>query len=157
SGSPRWRDQPADWEQVDYDEPLMSDDEVRLGALDPDRPGAADLFNFDEPEVEPEPAPHRIRTRTQTEPPPPPGAPNGKRRPSGTGSGRNVPVAFATGVTIGALVLVIFLWGPRLLGVALVAAALVVAEIELFTAFRQRGFHPAALIAFVGTVALCFG
>ncbi|HEX9992198.1 MAG TPA: hypothetical protein VGB14_04650, partial [Acidimicrobiales bacterium] len=48
SGGPRWRDQPEDWDEGDFDPTrLADDDELRLGALDPDRPSTADLYDFD--------------------------------------------------------------------------------------------------------------
>ncbi len=46
---PRWRDEAKDWRDVDAEDPsAFGDDQTRIGALDPERSGAADLYVFEE-------------------------------------------------------------------------------------------------------------
>ncbi|MGH9182643.1 MAG: hypothetical protein ACRDZ9_02300, partial [Acidimicrobiales bacterium] len=52
--APRWRDQPGDWDELDFDESsMLHDEETRVGALDTsDRPPPDDFFaleTHDEP------------------------------------------------------------------------------------------------------------
>jgi phosphatidate cytidylyltransferase len=137
SSGPRWRDQPADWEEADFDDAgLLADDETRVGALDPET-GPSDLFTFDEPE----PEPMRIRTRGTTDTAPAAGV---------TDTRRDVTTAVATGVGVAAVFLIALAAGEAVTAV-LVGAVLVLAAVELLGALRQRGYQPATLLALVGT------
>jgi len=156
SGGPRWRDQPTDWEEPDFQVDELADEE-RLGALDTERPAKADLYSFDEPEAgaEPEaeeiPVPTRRERRVAT---------RARRRPApaydqegGDGGSRNVPVAIGVGVLVGALVLIAAAAGPAAFAV-LAAAAVVLAAAELYSALRTAGYQPATLLGLVATASL---
>jgi phosphatidate cytidylyltransferase len=47
-GGPRWRDDSRDFDERDDMAALADDDEVRMGALDPDAPGEHELLSFDD-------------------------------------------------------------------------------------------------------------
>jgi 1-deoxy-D-xylulose-5-phosphate reductoisomerase len=149
SSGPRWRDQPADWDDVDYDDDLLRSDEHRLGALDTQRAEHSDLFSFDEPDPEPVPPPTaQIRTRPRPPAADPYGAVAG-RQPSG----RDVQTAVITGLGVGAIALVCFRIGTG--ATAFLAGAVVVlAMAELYGALRQRGYAPATLLGLVATGCL---
>jgi phosphatidate cytidylyltransferase len=120
-----------------------------MGALDPDRPGTADLFSFDDepvPELEPEPEPMFIRTRSRPEEAPPALVPHG----------RDVGTAITTGVITAAALLIALKVFDNAGGVVFVTVALGISAIEMFAALRQRGFRPATLLGIVGTVSLCW-
>ena len=147
--SPRWRDQPGDWEGRDFDdEELQGARDTRVGAL-ADRPEHSDLYSFDEPE--PEPLPYA--------PEPPPVRPSSRPRPQSLGDeradsgGRNVPVAVATALGLGGVVLLAAAAGPAAL-LVLAGAAVVLATAELFNGLRLAGYHPATALGLVGTVSL---
>jgi phosphatidate cytidylyltransferase len=148
--SPRWRDQPGDWEGRDFDDDeLQGARDTRVGAL-ADRPEHSDLYSFDEPEPEAEPL--------VTEPPPPVRASSRPRpQPFGDehagGGGRNVPVAVATALGLGGIVLLAAAAGPGAL-LVLAGAAVVLASAELFNGLRLAGYHPATALGLVGTISL---
>lgn len=52
SDGPRWRDQPGDWEDTDFDASMLAGADHRLGALDSD-PSQDAPFAFEEPEFSP--------------------------------------------------------------------------------------------------------
>jgi phosphatidate cytidylyltransferase len=145
--SPRWRDTPGDWEGADFDpDEFLGASESRVGAL-ADRPEHSDLFSFDEPEPEPgvfapEPPPVRASSRPRPQI-------NGDDHAPG---GRNVPVAVATGVTAGALVLLAAWAGPTAL-VVVAGAAVFLAVAELYNGLRLAGYHPATVLGLGGTIA----
>jgi len=160
SQGPRWRDQPTDWEEMDYDDDLLKSDEHRLGALDTERAEHSDLFTFDEPE--PEPAP--IRTRPRALDPGLGAAPEGGLpRTGGRGGGgggfppvageRDLQTAAITGAAFGLVALVCFSIGPAIT-VALATVVVVLATAELLGALRQRGYQPATLLALAGSAAV---
>ncbi|HEX2118431.1 MAG TPA: hypothetical protein VHF91_04550, partial [Acidimicrobiales bacterium] len=64
STGPRWRDQPADWDEADFSDTVLDDREARLGALrDQPEDEDGDIFAFDEV-VAPTPPPQAsARTR----------------------------------------------------------------------------------------------
>lgn len=68
-------------------------------------------------------------------------------------SGRNVPVAVASGFVIGVIVLVFFKLG-NLPSIIIVTAVVTLAAMEAFGAFRKANYHPATLLGLVATVAL---
>ena len=147
--SPRWRDQPGDWEGRDFgDDELEGDRDTRVGAM-ADRPEHSDLYSFDEPEPEeqplvPEPPPVRASSR------PRPQSPDDERA---GGGGRNVPVAVATALGLGGIVLLAAAAGPGAL-LVLAGAAVFLAVAELYNGLRVAGYHPATALGLVGTVSL---
>jgi CDP-diglyceride synthetase len=68
-------------------------------------------------------------------------------------SRRNVPVAIATGLVLGVLVLVAFKVGPPA-AVGLVTVVVTLAAAEAFAAFRHEGYHPVTLLGLVATVSV---
>jgi len=51
STGPRWRDQPADWDEADFHDTVLDDRQARLGALrdQPAEQEEGDIFGFDDP------------------------------------------------------------------------------------------------------------
>lgn len=162
---PRWRDQPTDWEEADFNEAILADEGHRVGALRAKR-GDSSPFSFDEPEPEapmPPPAPHGFDRAG----PGPAAGPGGRARistlpvggpPMAPGGGRpkdsrDVSTRVITGAAAGAVLLIAAKIGPKAL-VFLVAVALTMAIAEFFQAARSRGYHPATLLGLVGTPAL---
>lgn len=155
---PRWRDSQTDWEEADFDDDLLGDDEERLGALDVNRTEHSDLFTFDDPEPtyaepepeyeepEPTPAPSRrtVTTSIRTRPEPEYQAPSG---------GRDIGTAVAIGVVLAAVALFAFRLGPA--GAMVFSTAVVtIAAVELFAVLRRAGYRPATLLGLTGTVSL---
>jgi phosphatidate cytidylyltransferase len=152
SAAPRWRDQPSDWEEPDFDAgAALSDDEPRLGALDTGQTEYSDLYSFDEPE----PAPPPVEEPAPVPVPPPVATPVAATyepvaEPMGPGGERDVPVAIGAGLALGVAVLVAAKIGA-LAVLVLVTAIMVVAAFELYETLRTRGYHPATLLGLVGT------
>jgi phosphatidate cytidylyltransferase len=153
---PRWRDSQSDWEEGDFEDDLLADDEVRLGALDVNRTEHSDLFSFDDPEsdlepeaegeYEPEPAPRRtVTTPIRTRPAPEYAAPSG--------GGRDIGTAAGIGVAIGIVAIICFKAGPALTMV-LALIVLTLAAIEVFDVLRRAGYRPATLLGLTATVSL---
>jgi phosphatidate cytidylyltransferase len=160
---PRWRDSHADWEDADFDDDLLNDDDVRLGALDVNRTEHSDLFSFDdpepsfaeadlEPEVEPAPGPPpapsnrrtvttSIRTRPEPEYPNPPRG------------GRDIGTAAGIGVALGLVALICFRAGPAPT-MLLVTLVVTMAAVEVFAVLRRAGYRPATLLGLTATVSL---
>ena len=162
--SPRWRDQPTDWEDADFNEAILADEGHRMGALRAQRPDSAPFSFDDEPEEDDEPVaapfdrgpggggsvPGRARISTlPTGGPrlPPPGGGGRRSDP------RDVSTRVVTGAIAGGVLLVAAAIGPAAL-VFLVAVALTMSTAELFQALRTRGHHPATLLGLVGTASL---
>ncbi|CAI8306432.1 MAG: Phosphatidate cytidylyltransferase [Acidimicrobiales bacterium AG-410-I20] len=80
----------------------------------------------------------------------------GRKRESGSGEGRDMPVAIITGLALGALVLIAFYLGAA---VTMVVATffLVLAAAEFFMAVRRAGYQPASLLGIVAVAALNLG
>jgi phosphatidate cytidylyltransferase len=170
STSPRWRDQPADWDEADFHDTVLDDRESRLGALrdEPDAPEGADIFAFDEPPVAAKaPSQGRARgTATQTRPlprparqpapprEPPMGAPPGAP-PAGGGQG-DVTTRVITGLIAAGVCLAAASIGPGAL-VVVVLAAVTMASAELFQALRSRGYQPATLLGLVASGSMVAG
>ena len=182
STGPRWRDQPADWDEADFHDTVLDDREARLGALR-DEPAAqedGDIFGFDDPvpvapptSAPPAPASPRARggrgTATKTRPParaPRAGPPRrGSSRggalpggeppagPPGKGGGSDLSTRLVTGLIAAGVVLAAAAIGPPAL-VVLVAAAVTMAAAELFQGLRARGYQPATLLGLVGCAAM---
>ncbi|MBK9178902.1 MAG: phosphatidate cytidylyltransferase [Acidimicrobiales bacterium] len=144
--APRWRDQPSDWEEPDYEDgSLLADETTRLGALDPDRPGEAELFSFDD--VEPDTVVTPIRSRAVAAPA------EAGHAPATGDMGRNLPLAVGTAVGLAAVALVLFYIGPGA-AMILVTPILVLAAAELFGALRKAEYQPATLLGLVAVGAL---
>lgn len=172
TSGPRWRDQPGDWDSVDYDDMEgLADDVPRIGALDErDRPRPEEIFSFeeiDEPGFEPqfeagyeeyedptavepipaaEPSPRRIRTAPPREP-----LGNGHEPPHT--AGRNVPVAIGTGLALAIAALILARIGPGAL-MFIVTPVLVLASAEFFNGTRRAGLQPATLLGVAATTSM---
>lgn len=155
SAAPRWRDQPSDWEEPDFEAgTALADDDTRIGALDTGQTDYSDLYSFDEPEPPPPPV--------QEAPPPPP--PQQIPAPAATTyepvaeeigppPERDLPVAIGAGLLLGVAVLIAAKVGAVAV-LILVIAVLVVAAFELYETLRTRGYHPATLLGLVGTASM---
>jgi len=163
---PRWRDQPTDWEDADFDDAILADEGHRVGALRTRPSGDSAPFSFDdvdeEEDEEPIPSPYDRgpggkesapgRARIST-------LPTGGARLTPPGGGgrrsdpRDVSTRVVTGAIAGGVLLVAAAIGPAAL-VFLVAVALTMSTAELFQAFRSRGHHPATLLGLVGTASM---
>ncbi|MHB8221042.1 MAG: phosphatidate cytidylyltransferase [Acidimicrobiales bacterium] len=73
--------------------------------------------------------------------------------PEDAGSGRNIPLAVASGLVIGIIALVFFKLG-NVTSLIIVTAIVTLAAVEAFGAFRKAGYHPATLLGLVATVSL---
>ncbi|MDQ1446189.1 MAG: phosphatidate cytidylyltransferase [Acidimicrobiaceae bacterium] len=150
---PRWRDSHADWEDADFDDDLLGDDEERLGALDVNRTEHSDLFSFDDPEPEtvyddepePEPARRQVTTPIRTRPAPEYASPSGGSRDMGT--------AIGIGVALAIVALICFKAGPALTMV-LATAIITFAAVEVFAVLRRAGYRPATLLGLTATVSI---
>ena len=145
---PRWRDQPSDWEEPDFEEGTsLADEGTRVGALDTGQTDYSDIYSFDEPE--PPPPPPRPAPPVTAAPVADPYAAVGQRE----GPPRDVRVAIGAGVALGVLVLVAAKVGA-LAVLVLVTAVITVASFELYETLRTRGYHPATLLGLVGTASI---
>jgi phosphatidate cytidylyltransferase len=176
STGPRWRDQPADWDEADFSDTVLDDREARLGALrdQPELDEDADIFAFDDqpvPAPPPAPAPAAAargrNTATQarpsarrTRPGPgpgggPPAGPVGPGGPGGGGGGggSDLSTRVVTGVIAAGVLLAAAAIGSTAL-VLLVLAAVTMAGAEMFQSLRSRGYQPATLLGLVGCAAM---
>ncbi len=143
---PVWQGHDGGWGASGFDD-LTEGDDVRLGALDDERPHHDDIYAFDEvSEEEPAAAPPLLGGRR--EPPPRPRPEGGDE---GGGAGRNIGVAAAVGVGAAALALFAFALGPAY-AMILVIAILGLGVVEYQNAVRRAGYRPAALLGIVATV-----
>jgi len=171
STGPRWRDQPADWDEADFSDTVLDDREARLGALrdQPELDEEGDLFAFDEavaPPAPPTAAGQGRGTATQVRPTRrmrPPGGPGGPPAgPVGAGGGgpgggaADISQRVVTGLIAAGVVLAATAIGPRAL-IVLVLAAVTMAAAELFQALRTRGYQPATLLGLVGCASMVAG
>ena len=149
SSQPRWRGEGPQYEREEYDDfSRLADDETRVGALDPNRPDPDEFFDFNEPAVplDPEPMPSTRAISTD------PRRTRQRVRPSND-PGRDVQQAFAVGVGLAVLFLILAKAGPKYV-MAIVVAVIVLATIELFTALRRAGYKPATLLGITAAVTL---
>jgi phosphatidate cytidylyltransferase len=180
----RWRDDGADWADLDEIGQLGSD-EAAVGALDQTRAEHSDLYSFDEeferveaerigsgPAVadfdeEFDPEPETVRTRSR----PAPSAGRGHTRtgahsPGGRQPGRTGPPGgradddlgnrVVVGVGLAVLLIIAYAIGPKAL-VVLSAAIVVLAAAEAYGMLQRSGFRPATLLGLVATVGVVFG
>ena len=148
----RWRDEGDDWEETATHDPLMADDETRVGALDNDRGDISDLYSFDDPvkvaipEPQPEPAPAAIRTNQR---------PGGEVPPysNGGGGARDMPTAALVGGGIGVLALLAAVAGS---GPFFLLALFVImgCAVEAFGVFQRAGYKPATLLGLTAVASL---
>ena len=151
STGPRWRDQPADWDDADFSDTVLDDREARLGALrdQPDEEG--DLFAFEDAVAPAPPAQVTGRgrgTATQVRrtsgrrrpgrgpgglPPGGPAGPGGPGGPGGGGGGggggpADISTRVVTGVIAAGVLLAAAAIGPRALIVLVVATVTMAAH-----------------------------
>jgi phosphatidate cytidylyltransferase len=179
STGPRWRDQPADWDEADFHDTVLDDREARVGALrdqpEPDEEG--DLFSFDDAVV-PVPTAQASGqgrgTTTQVRPTrgargggssgggaPMRGGSGGPGGPGsgpggpggGSGGGADLSQRVITGVIVAGVLVAAAMIGTAALTL-LVLAAVTMAGAELFQALRSRGYQPATLLGLVGCAAM---
>jgi len=174
STGPRWRDQPADWDEADFSDTVLDDREARLGALrdQPELDEEGDIFAFDEA-VAPPPAPAAAGqgrgTATQVRPtrrprgqagrggpPAGPMGPGGGGPGGGSGGAADISQRVVTGLIAAGVVLAATAIGPRAL-IVLILAAVTMAAAELFQALRTRGYQPATLLGLVGCASMVAG
>lgn len=147
----RWRGDDTGWGDGDFDDLIDLGDDVRVGAMDVDRPHDEDLYSFEEleepvPDVEPV-ASGPLRREPPARPHPGP-APSG-----GGGAGRNLGVATVVGVAAAALAIgLMFLGAKYVMALLVVVVAAMIGEYQ--NAVRRAGYRPAALFGIVATV--CF-
>ncbi|MEZ5170154.1 MAG: phosphatidate cytidylyltransferase [Acidimicrobiia bacterium] len=142
SGStPRFREQPGDWDEVDFAEEL-TDQTAAVGPI-------GDNARVDEDAV----FAHEVAKRRR------PTARPGRRRPQGSRpapsdtEGRDLPTALATAGVIAVVAIICLLIGRG--AVAWFATAIVaVASAELFGAFRRNGYQPAVILGIIGSAAM---
>lgn len=149
--SPHWRQDDRSWGDDGFDD-LVDDDEVRVGALDDDRPHEDDLYTFAEMDDIEEPAPaveeppaEPIRRR-------PPARPAPDAPAVTTGMDRRMGVAVGVGVGLAAAAIVLLVLGAKFAVIAVVAV-LVVAMGEFQAATQRAGYRPAALLGLVAAAA----
>jgi phosphatidate cytidylyltransferase len=149
TSQPRWRGEGTDFERDEYDDfSRLADDESRVGALDPNRPEPNDFFEFDtsQPPYEPPPPPSTRAISSD------PRRARQRSRPT-SDPGRDMQQAFAVGIGLGALFLLLAKAGPKYVMV-LAVAVIVLGAVELFTALRRAGYKPATLLGITAAVTL---
>jgi phosphatidate cytidylyltransferase len=156
TSQPRWRGESPESERDEFNDfSRLADEDTRVGALDPNRPGPEEYFEFDDVNAEP-PDASQPETRAISSDPRQAGI---RRNPGKFGfdrpgdSGRDLQQAVLIGVVLGAAFLLFAKAGPKYLMV-LVVAVIVVAAIELFTVLRRAGYHPATLLGIASAAAL---
>jgi phosphatidate cytidylyltransferase len=152
---PRFRAEGSDWADPDYVEELGGgDDAERLGALSEEGPVdeeaafAEALAARRRPRGRPArtmttPAPSRART---VEP---------EAEPVVVPQGRDLPLAIGTALVMAVIALICFRQGETWTA-ALVSVIVGLGTLEFANTLRQRGFRPAALLAFVASLTLPF-
>lgn len=156
-GAPVWREQAHEWDDVEFDQTLVVDDDTRLGALAAPSGDEGDehLEAGSPSEAGQTPAgdeaaqPGRGRGRRLGRRP----VAEGVGAPTEAGAGRNVPLAIATGLGVAAVALLCFALGS----VATLVLSIVVvvsAAAEAYGSLRKGGYRPATLVGLAGTAAL---
>lgn len=145
-----WRGPDASWgDEGGFDDLTDIAEDVRVGALDLDRPHEDELYDFDEldemaPEEGPaEPEPEHVVVGAGRRVAPARPVPEDEP-PAAGGAGRNLVVATGVGVGIAAVALFLFYLGPKF-ALLLVIAILVIAIGELQAALQRAGYRPATL------------
>ena len=154
SAAPRWRDQPSDWEEPDFDSTAaLADDETRVGALDTGQTDYSDLYSFDEPEPAPPPVQEAPARPPQTVTSVSSSNYEPMAEPVQPPQERDLPVAIGAGLLLGLAVLIAAKVGAIAV-LVLVTAIMTVAAFELYETLRTRGYHPATLLGLVGTASM---
>lgn len=156
--APRWRDARADWDEPDFEDSLLVDEESPMGVLDSSRAEHSDLYSFDDPDaddLEAQPRTTRIQTRRPPLPPEPPDNGYGAPPPKAAGD-RDMRVAVGTGVGFAAVALFCFWRGPGW-AAGLATVVVLLAAAEVYDVFRRAGYRPATLLGLVATGALMVG
>ncbi|HMC42727.1 MAG TPA: phosphatidate cytidylyltransferase, partial [Acidimicrobiales bacterium] len=157
---PRWRDQHGDWQEADFEEGfLLDDEEAGLGPAGGQGGEESNPDRFDEPLVrasassgaEPGPAEASPAKPIRTRPPL-----DHETMDYGGGSRRDVRTAVITGIAVGILALLAFKLGP-LVSLLVVLAVITLAGIEVFSVLRRAGYRPATLLGLTATVAILIG
>jgi len=176
STGPRWRDQPADWDEADFSDTVLDDREARLGALrdQPELDEEGDIFALGEAAAPPVPAQvigSGTSTATQVRPLERlkrpgdrprrggggPAGPGGGGGPTpGSSDGTDIVPRVITGLIVAGVLLAAAAIGQRAL-VVIVLAAVTMAGAELFQALRTRGYQPATLLGLVGCASMVLG
>ncbi|HYI62776.1 MAG TPA: phosphatidate cytidylyltransferase [Acidimicrobiales bacterium] len=147
--SPVWRGHDGRWGSEGFDD-LTEGDDVRVGALDDERPHHDDVYDFDElAEDEPAPVPAG-RDEHRLPPARPAPEPVGAGGPGG--SGRNIAVAVAVGLGAALVALVLLSLGGAV-ATLLVTVILVLCVVEYQKAVLRAGYRPAVLLGIVATAA----
>jgi phosphatidate cytidylyltransferase len=155
---PRWRDQSSDWDDADFAEGELADDELRVGALDPNRTAHSDLFSFDEPNEPEADEPRRGVATASVSSRPRRDAPDvatagGGGSGGGSGAGRDTGVAVGTGIGIAVVALILFKAGPAW-ALLIAIAVLTLAAVEIYDVLRRAGYKPATLLGITATVSI---
>jgi phosphatidate cytidylyltransferase len=151
---PRFRAEGSDWADPDYVEELGGgDDDERLGALSETGPVDEEAA-FAEALAARRRSPRGRPSRTMTTPSP------ARTRTADTEpevapapQGRDLPLAIGTALVMAVVALICFNQGETWTA-ALVSLIVGLGTLEFANALRQRGFRPAALLAFVGSLTL---
>jgi phosphatidate cytidylyltransferase len=178
----RWRDEGADWADLDEIGDLGSD-EPAVGALDQTRSEHSDLYSFDEEferveaertgpapaladfDEEFDPEPETVRTRTRpaasvrrgrTGAHSPTSRQPGRAGPPGGRADDDLGNRVVVGVGLVVLLAIAYAIGPKAL-VVLSAAIVVLAAAEAYGMLQRSGFRPATLLGLVATVGVVFG
>ena len=168
STGPRWRDQPTDWDEADFQDDILDDPETRMGQL---RGGSPADEDEDDDDSFGDRVARKVAIGTRRPTPAPSAAP-GPRRPrvprreesadgedsdsEGPSPSRDITTSVITGAVALAVVVLAAAIGPG--GLAfLVGVVLVVAVGELYQALRSRGHHPATLLGVAATAGLPWG
>jgi phosphatidate cytidylyltransferase len=163
---PRWRSGGDDFDEADEQAVAsLSSAETRVGALDPDRGEASDLYSFADGEEGTDTRPPATRPKEGARV----SARAGGRRPverSGAGSPRpplrqpkaSGPSSLGIRVITGVVLAAVFCGTLKLFGtkgaVAWVALVAVLGVFEFYTSLRQRGFQPAVLLGAAAAVLM---
>lgn len=151
--TPRYRDHPGDWDESDFADDL-GDDQGAFGALAGDAVVDEDA-EFAEQVARRRTRPSRTgpsrgtrqeRSRRRERAEAPPAAPP-------EAGGRDLPTALITAGVIAVLAIVCLVIG-RTATTYFAALIVGVASVEIYAAFRNHGYRPAALIGILGSVAL---
>ena len=158
-GTPRYRSGAGDWTESDFAPgESLKDESTALGAL-ADHPD--DDREFDEQVAQRR---RRLRPRSSgraagaTETPSAPRRGGASREDAGTRAAagaevRDMPTRVITGIGVGVLALVCFKLGRGPTAV-LAAAIVAISVFELSEGLRKKGFHPATLLALLGSVTI---
>jgi phosphatidate cytidylyltransferase len=151
---PRFRAEGSDWADPDYAEELGGDDAERLGALSEEGPVDEEAAFAEALAARRRPRGRPARTMT-TPAPSRARAVEPEAEPVVVPQGRDLPLAIGTALVMAVVALICFRQGETWTA-ALVSVIVGLGSLELANTLRQRGFRPAALLAFVASLTLPF-